>query len=94
MEQLNRGDVSLSIARSVMAVRQGDNTVLLDYGRGEYYGLDGVATAIWEALNAHNSFLAIVDSIAEHFDVSRERATSDVAVLLSELANRGLIQVF
>lgn len=89
-QRLRSGAVRLRPDSSVLSVEQAGQTVLLHQRRGEYYGLDGVGTFVWEALRRSDSFDDIVSSVVATYEVSRDDATRDVANLLADLAARGL----
>ena len=70
-----------------------DGFVLLDLRRGEYYGLDEVASAVWKALVDGASPGEAAERIARGYRVERERALSDVEVLIDRLAGAGLLEL-
>ena len=89
---LAAGAIELEVNKSVVASVQGERSVLLDYERGEYYGLNAVATSIWKLLREKRSFADIIDAVTSEYDVSAEAARADVAALLSDLRKRGVIR--
>jgi hypothetical protein len=68
-------------------------SVFLHLQRGEYFGLDEVATRIWETLVSSASIQAAYDSLLEAYDVDPERLRRDVEVLLDKLVKHGLVTV-
>ncbi len=80
------------IADGVVYKRVGDETILLDFDAGVYYGLDSVGARIWELLADARSLEAIVDTLLEEYDVTRDVLEKDVAELLSELELKQLIR--
>ena len=80
------------IADGVVYKRVGDETILLDFDAGVYYGLDSVGARIWELLADARSLEAIVDTLLEEYDVTRDVLENDVAALLSELGLKQLIR--
>lgn len=77
---------------SVLASKQGERTVLLDYLRGEYYGLNAVATSVWELLCDDRSLTEIVCTVTQLYEVSAEAASRDVVQLLAHLLDCGIVQ--
>lgn len=55
------------------------------------YGLNEVATAIWQTLSALRTKDEIVASIEREFEADRRQIESDVDVFLAEMAVAGLI---
>lgn len=91
--RLLRGDTTLALDDAVAMVRQGERGVLLQYGRGEYYGLDAVGYAVWEAMRMRVPVPQIVGDIAAQYDVEEEQAAADVAAFIRDLIARGLVHV-
>ena len=81
----------LRVSPSVYARAFGDELVLLDFGRGEYFGLDEVGAEIWRAIAAGETFGAIADRLAERYDVTRSRALDDIKQLTAHMLGQGLL---
>lgn len=69
----------------------GEEAVLLDLDSGEYHGLNGVGTRIWELLSENLTVAAICDTLAKEYDVSRGVIEEDVELLLADLLSKRLI---
>jgi hypothetical protein len=82
----------VSIPEAIIYKKVGEETVLLDFERGVYYGLDSTGAFVWELLAAGRSAAEIVDALLAEYDVSREEAARDVDALLEELESHGLIR--
>ena len=87
---MNLHDV-VSIPKSVMARRVGDEVIVLDLTGGEYFGLPDVGARIWELLLDGKSLIQVADAIAIEYDVDRATAEDDVIRLVSELCGKGLL---
>jgi hypothetical protein len=68
-------------------------TVLLNLETGQYHGLNSTAGRMLEALQSLGDARAAARQIAEEFEVPVERVETDLALLCSQLAERGLIVV-
>jgi hypothetical protein len=69
-------------------------TVILELGRGVYYGLADVGARVWELLREPRTVGEIRDIIvSEYEDVESERAGADLLSLLAEMQTRGLVEV-
>jgi hypothetical protein len=68
-------------------------TVLMSIDAGAYYGLEGPAQSIWEALETPLSFSALVDRLVAEYRVSPERCAADVQKFLAEMEREGLLRV-
>jgi hypothetical protein len=81
-----------AISPGVYARPFGDELVLLDFARGEYFGLDEMSASIWKLLEAGQSVGAIADVIIERFDVERDVAFADIVELVREMGEQGLVR--
>jgi hypothetical protein len=89
---MNRND-KLSIAPHVMARQVGNETVILDLGGGNYYGLDRVGSRVWQLI-AEGKILGEACDILQHeFDVAPETLERDVLELAENLLAQKLIAV-
>jgi len=90
---LNDDRLALEVDEFILATFQGDRGVLLDYDRGEYYGLNDVATFVWKLLKEGCSPKQLVERLTNEYDVPPDLARADLAVLLSNLSARGVVRV-
>jgi len=70
----------------------GDEIVLLDFGVGEYFGLDPIGAEIWRRLEAGETLARIADSLVERYEVTREVALGDIVALVDEMRDKGLLE--
>jgi hypothetical protein len=68
-------------------------TILLSMQSAMYYGLDEVASRIWELVRDPIQVSEISETIAREYDVERPRCEADVIEFLRELETKGLIEV-
>jgi hypothetical protein len=68
-------------------------TVLLSGERGRYYGLDRVGTRIWALLRVEPRLAAVHTRLIEEFDAPADRLWADLARLVEELQQKGLVEV-
>ena len=67
--------------------------VLLNLIDGVYYGVDGVAARVWMLLQSPIAVGAILERIADEFEVDRARCEREVRTFVQELVDRGLVDV-
>ena len=65
--------------------------VLLQLDAGMYYGLDPVATRLWQLLDEHRNLRAVFDAALAEFEVGAETLERDLLHLVSELVTRRLV---
>lgn len=68
-----------------------DEVIVLDLAGNKYFGLDGVAFDIWQAIADGDCDLAqMAQLIAESYDISEERARRDTESFIDQLLTAGL----
>ena len=85
-------EARVRIATSVYTRSFGKDIVLLDFKRGEYFGLDDVGAEIWKGVEAGGTVRAIAETLVERYEVTIEQALSDVVALLSQMEREHLIE--
>lgn len=86
---------SLSFARATNVTwRNFDgNSILLHLGSGVYYTLNPAGTLIWELLARRISGQDLLAVLCDRYRVEEEEARRDLAGLLEQFAQEGLISV-
>ncbi len=67
--------------------------IIINLSNGIYYSMDKVGGLIWELIDGRYSLEEIVTALCVRYDVSAERAKSDVERLLGELVQEKLVLV-
>ena len=65
--------------------------VILNLASGIYFGLDAVATSIWNAVQAGRTLDEIVAVLVEQYEVDVQTLASDVVRFANLLASKGLL---
>jgi hypothetical protein len=81
----------VTVSPSVYARAFGAEIVLLDFSKGEYFGLDAVGADVWRRLEAGDDLGAAADHVVAHYQVGREEALRDIVDLVAELQTYGLL---
>lgn len=69
-----------------------DNAVMLDVASGSYYGLNAVATRIWELLAERPMTIAdICARLCEEFEVDEATCEAAVLAFANALVDNGLV---
>lgn len=71
---------------------EGD-AVMLDLGSERYYGLDEVGARIWQLLEVHHDVETVVAQMLAEYEVDEEELRSDLAQLINDLAEAGLVTI-
>ena len=75
----------------VCAEMDGD-LVMMSIENGEYYGIGGVGTRIWELLDQPTTIQQLVETIKTDFDIEEDRCRDDVLSFSEKLFELGLIK--
>ncbi len=81
----------LQIADDVLFQTVADEAVLLNIADNHYYGLDDVATRMWQLLAEHGTEDAVIQAMLAEYDVDEAALRQDFAALVTELEQRGLL---
>ncbi|MEA4888798.1 MAG: lasso peptide biosynthesis PqqD family chaperone [Clostridiaceae bacterium] len=65
--------------------------VMMSVENGKYYGMDEIATAIWENIEKPISVIQLVRILTEEFDVSEEQCQTDFIAFLTKLRDENLL---
>ena len=76
---------------SLIASPLDDELVMLDLEQGMYYGLDDIATLIWNQLDEPVVVRDLCGYLIAQFDVDRHTCETETIGFLNEMAQLGLI---
>ncbi|GEA05265.1 hypothetical protein KUL42_00260 [Alteromonas sp. KUL42] len=68
-------------------------TVMMSLENGEYYGLDPIASMIWDSLHTPLTVDGLIDTLMSEYEVSPETCLKDVLAFLESLRQHNLISV-
>ena len=77
----------------LLAVEMDGDLVMMSIERGEYFGVGGIGTRIWELLEQPRTFDGLVEAICAEYDVAETTCRADAAGFLDQLAANAMIQV-
>lgn len=78
---------------SVLFRQLGEEAVLLDLDSQRYFGLDQVASRLWELLAEDDRLPRARATILEEFDTDAETLDRDLEAFLGQLVERGLARL-
>jgi hypothetical protein len=82
----------LEPSADVLSTLVGNEIILLDMARSEYFGLRGSAIRMWELIEEKtNTADDIVARLVSEFTCDETTIRSDVAAILERLSARGLL---
>lgn len=71
----------------------GGEFIILSLVDEVYYGLDGVGARIWELIQEPRTVAFLSQTICDEYDVEADRCANDIETLLTDLSERGLIEI-
>jgi hypothetical protein len=83
--------IRLQPAPSVFSREFDGELVLLDLGRGEYFGLDEIGALLWAAVVDGRDVATVAEQVTREFAVDAATATADLEALVDVLVERGLL---
>jgi len=83
----------VTISPSVYARVFGEEVVLLEFGKGEYFGLDAIGAEVWRRLEAGDPLGSVADRIVAEYEVRREEALRDIVDLVTQLRSHDLVTI-
>lgn len=69
------------------------DTVMMSIDRGEYYGVTGVGTRIWELLENPTSLAQVITTISAEFEVDEATCQADAERFIQELMDNGMVSL-
>ena len=70
-----------------------DEVVMMSIETGEYYGLNPVASRIWELLEKPYTFDRLIHILMQEFDIDETSCYKDVTRFLEQLTEKKLVIV-
>ena len=86
-------DQKVTFADTVFAQEVDGEMVLLDMESENYFGLDEVGTAIWQAMQEKETLREVLGLLLEQYEVEEEMLENDLSDFVGKLVERGLVKV-
>jgi len=86
-------DLSIVLTKSPDAAYRtydGQATIVLP-SRAQVSVLNEVGSAVWERIDGRRSLQEILDGIMEEFDITRDRALTDLEAFVADLRAQGMV---
>jgi len=68
-------------------------TVMMSIVNSSYYGLNSVASHIWDLLESEMSVRHLCDLLQEKYDVSEAQCSEEVCIFLNKMAEDNIIEI-
>ena len=86
-------DSKITFADTVFAQEVDGEMVLLDMNSENYFGLDEVGTAIWQAMQEKEKLQEVFEVLLSQYEVEEEVLKKDLMSFVEKLQESGLIEV-
>ena len=83
----------ITFADTVFAQEVDGEMVLLDMNSENYFGLDEVGTAIWQAMQEKKILKEVFITLMEQYDVESDVLEKDLLGFVEKLQESGLVEV-
>lgn len=79
--------------KEVVQSKIGDEVVMLDVESGYYFGLNSVASVIWDMMKDKIDLNTLVENLMKEFEVDKETCETDTLELLAEMKEKKIIRI-
>lgn len=86
-------NTKVTFADTVFAQEVDGEMVLLDMNSENYFGLDGVGTAFWQAMQEKETLKDILELLLEQYEVEPDVLEKDLFIFVGKLVDSGLAEV-
>jgi hypothetical protein len=76
----------------MLSAEIGGEAVMMSIENGAYFGLNPIATRIWDLIEQPRSIAELIGVITEEYDVSEEQCVADVQEFVADMITRGIAQ--
>ena len=83
----------VTFADTVFAQEVDGEMVLLDMNSENYFGLDEVGTAIWQAMQDDGNLKKVFEVLLEQYEVEEDVLKNDLITFVEKLQESGLVEV-
>ena len=84
---------SVEIGEAVIYQRLKDEAVLLDLGKQTFYGLDPVATEMWELLLQHRDVETVIAKLKSIYEADESQIRQDLNGLIGDMVAAQLLKM-
>ena len=79
--------------KEVIQSKIGDEVVMLDVESGYYFGLNSVASVIWDMMKERINLDTMVKLLMKEYDIDKETCEADTLELLEKMIEKKIIRI-
>jgi hypothetical protein len=80
-------------SKEPISAAAGESLVMFSVEKGSYFGLNDIATAIWQRIDSPIAVTTLCANLQQAFDVPPQRCEAEVLAFLQKLEAKGLVQI-
>jgi Coenzyme PQQ synthesis protein D (PqqD) len=84
---------TIAVLKNQISCNLGTETIILEPKTSSYYGLNDVATLVWNLIQTPKTVKEIQDAIVKTYEVEQEECQRDLWELIENLQSLSLIEV-
>lgn len=86
-------NTTVSRKEEIVVAELDGKTVMMSLENGQYYGLDGIATSIWEGIKNSITVEELVSILTAEYSTTKENCQKDVLEFLENIYSKQLINI-
>lgn len=88
-------ELSQKITRhnDMLSAEIGGEAIMMSIEKGAYFGLNPIATRIWDLIDQPKSIAELIEVISTEYEVSDEQCSADVQEFVADMLARGIAQL-
>lgn len=76
----------------IIATDMDGETVMMSIEQGQYYGLDGIGSFLWEQLAVPASLEELCQRVLQAFEIDETTCRADVSAFVEDLIEKGVLR--
>lgn len=85
--------MKIFIPEYVLIQNLNDESVLLNINTETYFGLDDIASQMWEALKTSDSTESALEKLLQIYDVPKDTLSQDLLEFINKLSEHELLEI-
>ena len=77
----------------MLSAEIGGEAIMMSIEKGAYFGLNPIATRIWDLIDQPKSIAELIMVISAEYEVSEEQCSADVQEFVADMLARGIAQL-
>ncbi len=86
-----KGDTILTKSGDLIEASLGESLALMSVESGKYFGMNQVASHIWQELNTEISFDDLIKNLTDKFDVDSQTCSDQCRDFLNKLLEKDMV---